>query len=943
MRPFKKLSGLIVILVCCMLLACSHAQYKSSDGTAIIQGKNDAREYRYLQLDNGLKILLISDDKTDLASVSLHVGVGSGHDPLSRQGLAHFLEHMLFLGTEKYPQAEGFQNFISASGGQHNAYTALDHTNYFFTVAPKALDEALDRFSQFFVHPLFDARYVEQEKHAVHSEFQAGLRNDSRRQRDVLATLMKKEHGLAKFSVGSLVTLGGEEDGLLEDLHTLFGQYYVASNMGLAVLSPRSLDDLEQEVTKRFAAVSAKPLEQEVWAQNPFAIELPQQLYIQPEKQLHELAVLFPIPALDYQGKQSHVLLAHMLGDEGEGSLHAELKSQGMIDSLSAGLAWQYEGGAAFAVHFSLTEKGRQHQQDIANALFEAIALLKQQSQSLKVIYQDLQQIERLSFDYQEADEPLSAVISAANNLPYYDAQQILLGAKHFAQFDLAHFKRLLASLRIDNALFVHLDALEEGKQQLSPYYQAAYRLKALDAEFYTRLQQAQPSQNLVLMQENPFIAQELSVLEQDSSAAPYLLLEQEQGELWYRGVGEFNLPRASSYYSFILPEEKLTGLDSVALELYLDLLKDSLNTWAYPVYLAKMDFSIYRHLRGMTIRLQGFSDQQQGLLETLLKQIQQAEFSQEQFERLKQRKARQWKNSEKNPPYQRLTTMLNELLLKPNESLAVQQQHLQTLTLGQVQAYAQQFFQGAYLRALNNGNISQRQAKQQFASAYRLLESTKQSAQQAKMQVVKLAESAELTMQSEHSDALLAEYWQGQADSYQQQALWLLLAQASSSAFFNDMRTEKQLGYVVYARYWPQLSVPGLAFVIQSPAASELELYRELQQWQQSKLEELAKIELERLQGWQDAVVQQIDQSDKSLEEQSSRYWYQLALKNTQFDNRQQLLDAVTQVDLPQWQHFVAQLPAKKLLISTKKRCFSELSCVLKPQDIKTEAFYEY
>src|SRR5690606_4911268 len=134
---------------------------------------NDRREYRAVVLDNGLKVLLVSDPQTDKAAASLDVDVGSGSDPLAYSGLTHFLEHMLFLGTEKYPRAGEYQEFIGSHGGGHNAYTAYENTNYYFDIDKGWLEEALDRFSQFFIAPLFTPEYVDRERNAVHSEYQS--------------------------------------------------------------------------------------------------------------------------------------------------------------------------------------------------------------------------------------------------------------------------------------------------------------------------------------------------------------------------------------------------------------------------------------------------------------------------------------------------------------------------------------------------------------------------------------------------------------------------------------------------------------------------------------------------------------------------------------------------------------------------------------------------
>ncbi len=65
-------------------------------------------------------------------------------DPSSVPGLAHFLEHMLFMGTEKFPQENAYQLYLSNHGGSSNAYTSQDHTVYYFDVSSDSLNGALE-------------------------------------------------------------------------------------------------------------------------------------------------------------------------------------------------------------------------------------------------------------------------------------------------------------------------------------------------------------------------------------------------------------------------------------------------------------------------------------------------------------------------------------------------------------------------------------------------------------------------------------------------------------------------------------------------------------------------------------------------------------------------------------------------------------------------------
>jgi secreted Zn-dependent insulinase-like peptidase len=115
--------------------------------SAPILSPTDDRKYKYITLPNKIECILISDETADKSAAAVSVNVGAISDPEGRFGLAHFLEHMLFLGTEKYPVQNEYSSYISAHGGMRNAFTALQETNYFFDIAPASLEGALDRFS----------------------------------------------------------------------------------------------------------------------------------------------------------------------------------------------------------------------------------------------------------------------------------------------------------------------------------------------------------------------------------------------------------------------------------------------------------------------------------------------------------------------------------------------------------------------------------------------------------------------------------------------------------------------------------------------------------------------------------------------------------------------------------------------------------------------------
>lgn len=150
----------------------------------------DQRTYRRFTMDNQLKVLLVHDPDLNQSSVAMDVAVGSLSDPKHTQGLAHFLEHMLFLGTKKYPEEGEFGKFLRSRAGYFNAYTAGHHTNYHFQIHHDAFEGAIDRFSQFFISPLFSPEFSIREIQAVHNEHKKNILDDGWRQHHLLNTFL---------------------------------------------------------------------------------------------------------------------------------------------------------------------------------------------------------------------------------------------------------------------------------------------------------------------------------------------------------------------------------------------------------------------------------------------------------------------------------------------------------------------------------------------------------------------------------------------------------------------------------------------------------------------------------------------------------------------------------------------------------------------------------
>lgn len=292
---------------------------------------NDTHHYRYLTLDNQLRVLLISSEDATKSAAALAVNVGHFDDPIEREGLAHYLEHMLFLGTEKYPKVGDFQSYINQHGGSNNAWTGTEHTCFFFDVSANVFEKALDRFSQFFVAPLFNEEALDKERQAVESEYRLKLNDDSRRFYQVNKEVVNPNHPFAKFSVGNLETLN-DRDGISirQEIVDFYRTHYSSDLMTLTIYGPQSLDQLQTWAEEKFGSITNNHL-----AGKSIAVPISDEnstgilVNIEPLKEIRKLIMTFPLPGMDHHYSTKPLsYFAHLLGYEGEGSLMLKLKTK---------------------------------------------------------------------------------------------------------------------------------------------------------------------------------------------------------------------------------------------------------------------------------------------------------------------------------------------------------------------------------------------------------------------------------------------------------------------------------------------------------------------------------------------------------------------------------------------------------------------------------------
>ncbi|NRA19325.1 MAG: insulinase family protein [Oceanospirillaceae bacterium] len=889
----------LIISVLCSLSFIS----LSAVAQTIITSPNDTRLYKSIELPNKLPVLLISDPTTDSAAVSLNVEIGSASDPLNRPGLAHFLEHMLFLGTEKYPQANAYANFISSNGGSQNAFTARDNTNYFFDVNPAALPDALDRFAQFFIAPLFSPEYVQRERQAVHSEYQSKLKDDAQRNYHALKQLINPLHPERKFFIGSQQSLADTPANTVqEDLLTFYQKYYSANRMSLVILGKEPLLKLEALAIEHFSAIKNLQVKQPQITVHKFTQQqLPVILKVKSIKDIRLLSLSFATPATQALDRLKPLqYIGSLLGDEGEGSLTAYLKGQGYINALSTSSYRESALESSFQTRISLTEKGYENIDDVIGSFFSFVHLIKKNG-IRRSLYAQERQLAAQAFQFLAMANPANYVVNLSQVMREYPAEHWLNAGFMMGEFKAQQIEPFLAAITPQNML-LNIQAQSLATDRVEPFFGTQYGIQKIKKSQLLRWQQPKTIDALWVRHSNPFIATDMSLLDsqlaQQQDMTPQIYNISPGVRLWHLQDTEFLTPKATFFFNLTLAAKQLTLIEKTSLNLYGQLLRDHFNQTIYDAGSAGLYLQLYPTRRGISIKISGFSDRQVQLI-AQLNGLSEIEFNPLRFDILKHNMQRALANSLTQKPYHQLISGLMESLTAA-ASIDQKQQVLEQLTLADVDKIKHKLFNSAELRILSHGNITAKTARQQAQNLASVLTVKSFTPVADNYKILKLLPEHPLQIikQIDSSDSALIVYFQAAGNSNALRASTDLITEILANEYSNELRTEQQLGYLVFASSMNLYETPGLVLVVQSPDATLAQVRSSNDAFLSTIKQRLTTLSAAEFSQYKNSLISKYQRKDRSIYQRSSRFWQVINTAHENFAEQQALINATHNLD---------------------------------------------
>ncbi|XP_044727404.1 nardilysin-like [Chrysoperla carnea] len=817
----------------------SESEGEFESGSEIDQEENETSDD---DADNGGRKKAKNRMGAKLAATSLNIGVGSFSDPKNIQGLAHFLEHMVFMGSEKFPVENDFDSFLQKRGGSDNATTDCEVTAFYFECQERDLSEALDKLSQFFIAPLLKRDAMNRERIAVDSEFQMAFQSDSDRREQLLLSCAPPDHPVNTFTWGNLITLRDQvsDDELYESLVEFRKRHYSSQRMTLAIQAQLSLDTLEQYVVDYFSKIpnnQLPPPNFEQYAGHVFDTpEFKRMYYVKPVKDICQLHLTWPLPSLlkQYKSRSQHYV-AWLIGHEGKGSLKSYFMDNVWVLDISAG----NEGSGSeynsmytlFSIDIVLSDEGFNHISEVLDAVFSYIKMLKHFGPQER-IFKEIQSIKSTAFRFQDERGAYNTVVALAENMQFYPPEHYLVGNYLYLEYDPEGITNVINCLKPETVnIMISSTKLPDNIQynRVEKWFKTPYYVKDIPKESIEKWQNIECYDCFKLPEPNIYLTNDFTLLTHDKNVIPEYpeqVLKNSLCELWYRPDIKFKLPIAYMYFYIITPMSVNSPQTASMVDLYVTMLEHQLNEASYDARVADLHHSIYSYEKGIMLKLNGYNEKLHLLLELILRKMKSfsSNLSEKLFGAIKEQIRKAYTNN-LNKADKLAKEVRLSILVQGYWSSTDRLNGINDITYEMMLQFGDDLLKQLFIQALIQGNIS----SQDSIKITQTIENTLQCQSINDESIIPQYIVRQLPVginkcclssyNVNDKNSTVTNYYQSDIGYLREFVIIELLMMLIEEPLFDTLRTKEQLGYDVFCTLRDTFGISGFSITVNTQA----------------------------------------------------------------------------------------------------------------------------
>lgn len=858
----------------------------------IYKSPNDQANYQAIRLANGMEVLLISDQNANKSLMSLALPIGAMEDPQSQQGLAHYLEHMILMGSEKYPETNGLDHFLNKNGGYNNASTNPMRTAYYLSVNNEAFDEAVDRLADAFVAPLLDESNAKREVNAINAEMVRAKSSDGHLLNSVNLATSNPAHPITKFAAGNLASLSDKPNSRLqEELMRFYQQYYSANLVKAVLYSNQSLPQMAQLAQKTLGRMANKKLTPPI-INEPLYRAQDKSVWIdyKPIKPNKMLAVNFDLKNDENEfSAKSGEYLAYVFNNNGENTLSDYLMKNGLSDSgisavPSANIS---RNRGAFTFYVSLTDKGVAQKEQIISLIFQQIDLVKQKGIQPSY-FAELKNSLAQEFQHLQTEKSGAYVEYLADQMLSYPLEHIL-DAPYFAEkMDTQAIQSKLAQMTLDNARIIYIN--ENAQTTLkTPHFEANYAVRALTQDEKSHWLDFTKNPAFGLPELNPYMATDFSLIEKSTRTTPMRILS-EQGKAIYAMPSRYfgKEPKAHIVANLNIVERHYDIKSDIAADLlnYMNSLAQA--KIEFQASVAGMESRVSSGANGVRFEAEGYTQHLQKLLTDSLTLFKTFFLTEELLVQAKERYLEALDRADKESSAVQAGNFFANFASFPYFEPKALRETISQITLADIAAHRTRLLsQADSFRLMSVGNYTDEQVSVLAKNVEEIIPTKNRALSKGRYVDIEGSErKLNFIKNVPHQDNAFSVVYM--ANGYEEivgQVRARLLADILSRWYFNDLRTEQQLGYVVYAAPHKIGKTSGVRFLVQSPNATPKEIMAHNQRFFAESAEKLTALTEQEFQQYQRSLLEKLRYKPESLAQEFAAFKQDYLRDQTQFD----------------------------------------------------------
>lgn len=927
MKSMHKTIQILLLLFTISFTTASETSYEDIRDENPLEIKTPSlknRKIAKIRLKNGLNAYLISDPDTDKSSAALSVGVGSWSDPKEFPGTAHFLEHMLFMGSKAYPDENEYFRYISDHGGSANAYTWTDRTVYMFSVNNNAFAGTLDRFSHFFIDPLFKASSIDRELHAIDQEHGKNIENDGRREWEIFKALNNPNHKNNQFATGNTETL---KPMPRETLVKWYDEHYSSNIMNLVIYSSLSIDELKKLVVEDFSAVKTSPLASRVeYGEITSSKQKGHVTYIKPVRDVKELSMFweFPEGLSRDMDTNSDGVVCKLFQNNDKNGLEYLLKEKNLISDMSCSSFGISSVNKGISISYSLTTEGVKNVDLVIEDTFKMINKIRA-SQIPYYLFEEMQTMAKINYEHQSKCTDMMRVSSTASELLDEPLETYPYKTTMAQKYSSKNIQDILSLMTPENCVFnVSADPKLTGvaTTEKEKYTGAEYTTKKLSDHYLAKLSHIEPSSAMGLQSANPFIPKDLSVHQTPAKPAhvsvPEKIQSDEYGVSYFWQDDTYKVPQVDFKFLIKTPLINGTAMSAAYSDLFITAFDQELTTTLRKGATAGLYASLSRQGFDLIFDVYGFSGKATSFATHILERVQQLDISKEKFDQYLELVKTNYKNANKAQPYIQTGQIAASILFNdaplPSEKLKA----LESITYENFYSFTQNLLNTCYVESLLAGNLTKEEAKHSLSS---LLGSLNYKAfgnqKEFRKKVLLLPEKQGPYMVIKPIDALgnaaLLVIEQGK-ETPKRFALQKILSSCLQETFFNTLRTKQQTGYITssFPRYAEDMMMQ--FFIVQSNSHQPQDLLARYELFLEGYIKDFSEqLSDERFEKIKASLINKYSQPQANLQDKAS-FLFDLAFEEKgNFFYRQDLLKALETTTYKEVDDFTLDVLSRK------------------------------